>query len=151
MSWEKYFKRYIWDDERTPYLVPVGRLSRSQADYEIFAYTVFLGILYALVAIVALSPAAGGRSEGIALYAFSVVCAAIVFAFMKGTAAGVWCAASSLVGAVIYLVTGFGGNLGWIDHALIVGFLVLWVRYSLRVWQIARGYGTLGGAGAEQG
>lgn len=145
MNWETFIKRYIWDDERTPYLVPAARLTRRQADYEIFAYTLFLGILYGLIAIVALAPIGGGRSELIALYAFSVVCATLVFGIMKSVPAGLWCAASSLLGAVIYVATGFGGNLGWIDHALIVGFLAIWLRYSLRIGSLARLYPNLPG------
>lgn len=143
MSWEKFIKRYIWDDERTPYLVATAKLTRRQADYEIFAYTLFIGILYGLVALVALSPAAGGRSELIALYAFSTVCAALIFSIMKSQTAGAWCALSSVAGAIIYAATGFGGALGWIDHALIVAFLAIWLRYSVRIWQIAQGYGLL--------
>ncbi|MDX1540614.1 MAG: hypothetical protein R3349_04355 [Geminicoccaceae bacterium] len=143
MSWETFIKRYIWDDERTPYLVRVAKLTRRQADYEIFAYTLFLGLLYGLTAIVALSPAGGGRSELIALYAFSVVCAALIFSIMKSEVAGQWCAASSLVGAVIYAATGFGGGLGWIDHVLIAAFLAIWLRYSLRIWTLARTYPAL--------
>jgi hypothetical protein len=37
MNLEKYFKKYLWDDERTPYLVPVARMTRRQADYELHA------------------------------------------------------------------------------------------------------------------
>jgi hypothetical protein len=143
MSWERFIKRYIWDDERTPYLVPVARLTRRQADYEVFAYTLFLGLLYSLVAIVALSPAAGGRSELIAIYAFSVVCAALTFGILKSPLAGLWCAASSLVGVVIYLLTGFGSGLAWIDHLLIIGFMLVWLRYSLRIQALSRTYETL--------
>ena len=143
MSWEKFIKRYIWDDERTPYFVPVARLTRRQADYEIFAYTLFLGILYGLVALVALSPAAGGRSELIALYAFSVVCGALVFAIMKSATAGYWCAAAAPAAVAIYLLTGFGAGLGWIDHALIIAFMALWLRYSLRIIGLAQAYDDL--------
>ncbi|HEX6144578.1 MAG TPA: hypothetical protein VFZ01_17805 [Geminicoccaceae bacterium] len=147
MSWEKFIKRYIWDDERTPYLVPVARLTRRQADYEILACTLFLGILYGLVTLVALSPAAGGRSELVALYGFSVVCATLVFGIMKSPIAGLWCAASSLAGVLIYLATGFGAGLGWIDHALILAFMAIWLRYSLRIWALARAYPGLADAG----
>ena len=118
-------------------------LTGRQADYEICAYTLFLGFLFGLVAIVALSPAAGGRSEMIALYAFSVVCATLIFGIMKSDLAGYWCAAASLVGVVIYLATGFGGGLGWIDHALIVTFMAVWLRYSLRIAALARAYPDL--------
>ena len=45
VNWENLVKRYVWDDDRTPYLVPASRITRRQADYEIYAYTVFLGDL----------------------------------------------------------------------------------------------------------
>ena len=61
VSWEKLIKRYIWDDDRTPYLVPASRMTRKQADHEIFAYTIFLGILLAIVCLAAL-PIPAGRS-----------------------------------------------------------------------------------------
>lgn len=143
MSWEKFIKRYVWDDERTPYLVPVAKLTRRQADHEIFVYTLFLGILYALVALVALSPALGGPADLVALYGLSVVCATLVFGIMKSRLAGLWCAASSLIGVAIYLAAGFGGRLGWIDHAVILAFMAIWLRYSLRVWALARAYADL--------
>ncbi len=37
LDWEKLFKRYVWDDERTPYLTRVRNLSRVQAHYELSA------------------------------------------------------------------------------------------------------------------
>ena len=46
LNLEKYFKKYIWDDERTPYFVPASRMTRRQADYELHAYAIFVGILF---------------------------------------------------------------------------------------------------------
>jgi hypothetical protein len=31
MDWEKQFKKYVWDDDKTPYFTPVSRLNRRQA------------------------------------------------------------------------------------------------------------------------
>ncbi len=52
VNWEKLFKRYIWDDDRTPYFVPAARMTSKQADYEVFAYTIFLGSLLVIVGLV---------------------------------------------------------------------------------------------------
>ena len=39
MNWESFVKRYIWDDDRTPYLVRISRITRRQADHEVYLYT----------------------------------------------------------------------------------------------------------------
>jgi hypothetical protein len=48
--------------------------------------------------------------------------------------AGWYCAAAPLV------VYGFHPNLNTIDHAVLIGFGLIWLRYSLRVVAIARVY-----------
>ena len=75
MNWENFVKRYVWDDQRTPYLVRVSKITRRQADYEIYLYAVFLGLLFSVITMAGLSGALPeGRSEPVALYGFSVVC-----------------------------------------------------------------------------
>ena len=37
-SWEKYVKKYVWDDDSTPYFIPVRKLKRYQADKELLLY-----------------------------------------------------------------------------------------------------------------
>ena len=32
MSWDKYVKKYVWDDDKTPYFTPAQKLNKSQAD-----------------------------------------------------------------------------------------------------------------------
>ena len=55
LDWEGLFKRYVWDDRTTPYLVPLSKLNRRQADNEILIYSLFVGVLFGIVAITALS------------------------------------------------------------------------------------------------
>ena len=55
LDWEGLFKRYVWDNRTTPYLVPLSKLNRRQADNEILAYSLFVGVLFGIVAITALS------------------------------------------------------------------------------------------------
>ena len=90
LDWEGLFKRDVWVDRTTPYLVPLSKLNRRQADNEILAYSLFVGVLFGIVAITALSDATPhGRSPGIGLYGFSVVCACILFGCSKSYPAAV--------------------------------------------------------------
>jgi hypothetical protein len=141
LNLEKYIKRYVWDDERTPYLVPVARMTRRQADYELHAYSVFVGILFGMVAGGALlSQDPQIRSEAVAVYGFTVVCAAIIFAFTKAVPAAWYCAIVPLAALLYFFLYGFHPNLSTIDHVVSIVFGLIWLRYSLRVVAIARNY-----------
>ena len=72
LDWEKLFKRYVWHDERTPYLTRVANLTRIQAQYEIFGYALFMGVLSAMLSIVTLRPACRTVGGTWPVYAFSV-------------------------------------------------------------------------------
>ena len=79
MEWDKLLKRYVWDDDRTPYLVSVARLNQRQAGFELKAYAIFLGFLFAVVSVVALSAHGPmGRAPGVSMYCFTMVCAALI-------------------------------------------------------------------------
>jgi hypothetical protein len=138
---EKYIRKYVWDDERTPYLVPAARMTRRQADYELHAYAVFVGILFGLVAGGALlSQDPQVRSEAVAVYGFTVVCAALIFGFTKAVHAAWYCAAAPIVALLYFFLHGFHPSLSAIDHAFLIVFGVIWLRYSLRVVAIAKAY-----------
>jgi hypothetical protein len=94
LNLEKYFKKYIWDDERTPYFVPVRSMTRRQADYELHAYAIFVGILFAMVSGGALlSQDPHIKSDGVAVYGFTVICAAVILESTKAVQAAWYCAA----------------------------------------------------------
>ena len=150
MNLEKYFKKYIWDDQRTPYFVPVTRMTRVQADYEIHAYALFVGILFAVVTVGALlSQDPQVSSDAVAIYGLTVVCAAIVLGFTKHPHAALYCGAAPAVGLLYFFVYGFHSNLGAIDHMVMIVFGLIWLRYSLRVLAIARTYPTMPEASSE--
>ena len=84
LDWYKYVRRYFWDDETTPYLVPVERLHRRQADYEILAYVIFVSLLYGSVMLLTMSGrAVYADSFGVSLYALVVVCVSLLFAVTR--------------------------------------------------------------------
>lgn len=144
LNWEKLFKRYVWDDVRTPYFTSVAKLTRVQADYEVYAYALFLGIFFAVVAVTATTDRLpSGPAINVAVYAFSVVCAAAIFGFTKHYYAALYCAAAP-IGAALYLyLFGFHPNLGKIDHIVIFVVLLLWMRYSVRIVSIGKTYEAL--------
>jgi Flp pilus assembly protein protease CpaA len=141
MDWEKIFKKYVWDEQKTPYLTRVSELTRTQASNELFVYALFLGIFFAVVAMVSLTGVGHpGRSPGVALYAFSIVCAAILLGATRHYYAAVYCTTAPPAALLYFYLFGFHPNLGAIDHAVIVFVVVIWLRYSFRVLAIGKGY-----------
>ena len=75
MDWYEYLKKYVWDEHKTPFLVNVGKLNKSQADSEIFLYALFLSAPGALVGVAAVSHGLQAGIDGLALigaYGFSL-------------------------------------------------------------------------------
>lgn len=150
MDWEKLVKRYVWDDDRTPYFVVVKNLTRRQADYEIFAYTVFVGVLFFIVAVILASQNGPyGASYGAAIYALSVVGAIIAFQITKHAHAAIYCAGAPIAALLYLWLYGFHPNLDSIDHLAIIVFMLAWLRYAWRVIAIGRAYDDMPDARAK--
>jgi len=144
MSWDKQFKKYVWDDDKTPYFIPVLKLNRRQAGNEVYVYALFIGIFFCAIALLANSGAlAHGRSFAIALYAFTMVCAAIVFGFTKHPFAAWYCALAPVAALGYFFYFGFHPDSGTVDHIVILVLVGLWMRYSWRVIAIGRHYEDL--------
>jgi hypothetical protein len=144
LDWEHLFKRYIWDDRTTPYLVPVRKLNRQQADYEILAYSIFLGMLFGVVSVTALTDIGPqGRSPNMALYAFTVACAAAAFGSTKSYPAALYLSASPLAGICYLLFFGLGSERHLFDTLLVGSLLLLLLSYSRRIVTLARIYPTI--------
>jgi len=138
---DKFFRKYVWDDERTPYLVSVARLTRRQIEYEMRFYAVFSGVLFALISLAALSnslPHGGARS--VSLFAFTQVCAALLLGVTRGAWAALYCASAPLAALAYFALFGFHPALGTADKALLLALMVLWVVYCARLVAIARAY-----------
>jgi dipeptide/tripeptide permease len=141
MSWEKYLKRYVWDDAKTPYFVRVAKMNKVQANNEIFAYALFLAVLFGVISVASLSgDAPQGRSSAISIYAFSVVCGAIFLAMTKSYYAACFCASAPLAALLHFFLEGFHPRLGLIDELLLLAITLAILRYSLRVIAIAKNY-----------
>ncbi len=141
MSWDKFVKKYVWDDTKTPYFVRVAKLNKVQAGYEIFSYSLFLAILFAVVSVVSLSDQAPqGRSDVVSIYAFCVVCGAIILAMTKSPAAAYVCASAPPAALLYFFLKGFPSGLGEIDKWLLVAAALGLLGYSIRVVTMAKAY-----------
>lgn len=141
LDWEKLFKRYVWHDERTPYLTRVANLTRIQARYEIFGYALFMGVLSGALSIFTLSPSLPhGGAAIVPLYAFSVCCAAVILGFTRHPWAALWCALAPLAALAYFALWGFHPGLESGDKALLVAVASAGLLYSARVVRVAHAW-----------
>jgi hypothetical protein len=143
MDWEKLFLKYIWNDQTTPYLVPLDKLNQRQGNSEILIYSLFLGVFFGIVAIISLRGGPDGRSLGAAYYGFSVVCAAVLFTIMKSYAAALYMSATPAVALVYIYFYGLGSQREVFDTLIVTVILLLLLRYSFRIVALARLYPDL--------
>ena len=143
---DKFFRKYVWDDERTPYLVSVGRLSQRQIGYELRFYAVFSGGPFGLVSIASLSSSLPhGDARGVSLYAFTQVCAALLLGATRSAWAAMYCASAPLAVLLYFGLFGFHPNLGPGDKALLMLAAMAWVVYGGRLIAIARAHPNAAG------
>jgi hypothetical protein len=141
LDWEKLFKRYVFDDVKTPYFVAAGRLTQTQARYELFIYTLFMGVLFGVVGVASISTELPHRGAiGVPVYALSVVWAAVLFGFTRHAWAAAYCASAPVAALLYFALFGFHPNLGPWDKTLLVVVVLAWLRYSWRVLMIVRAY-----------
>ena len=150
-EWEKLVKRYVWNDERTPYFTRVAKLSRRQAHYELFGYAFFTGLLFGVLSVASLSTnLPHADAAWVSLYAFTVCCAAIGLGATRHPWAALWCAVAPLAAILYFALYGFHPNLETPDKVLIVGLMLGWLMYGRRVVAVAQAWPDLAGP-AEPG
>lgn len=150
MDWEKLFLKYIWNDQTTPYLVPLEKLNQRQGNSEILIYSIFLGVFFGITALISLRGGPDERSLGVAFYGFSVVCAAALFIIMKSYQAALYLSVTPAVALVYLYFYGLGSERELFDTVIVTVILILLLRYSLRIVAIARAYPELPAAGPDE-
>lgn len=141
MGWPDLVRKYVWDEEKTPYLVRSGRLRPGQARSELFVYAFLLAILAAVVAVVAatgddrLGPLA---SPEVALYALTILAAAIVLGVSGHPAAAAYCATAPVAVGLGALAGVLRPDMAGAETVVLAAFGVLWLGYATRIVRIAR-------------
>ncbi|NKB60029.1 MAG: hypothetical protein GKS00_27265 [Alphaproteobacteria bacterium] len=107
--WEKYVKKYVWDDDKTPYFIPVSKLMRDQADKEIFLYCFFLAIPAALINAVFVSELYKGDFGNLALglYGTSILACVVYLKIRKSTYSALFAISAPIVLLLHFAVNGF--------------------------------------------
>ena len=141
MDWDKYLKRYVWDDDKTPYFISTSKLNRRQAEYEFRAFGILVGFLFVLLTILTLSSQAPmGRSVGASFYSMTMVVGCIGLNYTRNYLVAVYCALAPLA-IVIYLsLHGFPPKMAMVDHVVVGSLLLAWGGYSFRLVSIAKRY-----------
>ena len=140
-GWYKYMRKYVWDDQKTPYLIASDKLTQKQADNEIFAYVCLISIAFSVVAIIfASANSPYGQLFGLTFYAFSVAISAIMLNLFKHIYPAIYCGLAPIAILLFFLIKGFPPNTHAIDWLVLVAFLLLWAWYSLRIINIAKMY-----------
>ena len=142
MEWEKLFKRYVWNDQTTPYLTSVKKLTQRQANSEVFIYSLFIGIFFIVACIAAIRNGANTASAGIALYSFSTVCAAVIFCYLKSYYASLYLSAAPLTIIAYIFISNHVISSHSFDTLIVVVILLLVLRYSFRIIAISQYYHT---------
>jgi len=145
-EWEKFVKRYVWNDERTPYFTRVAKLSRRQAHYELFGHALLLGVLSGVLAVAALSTdLPHGDARGVSLYAFTVCCTSVLLGATRHPWAAIWCAGAPLAALAYLAFYGFPRDLDDAGKLLIVGANAGLLLYGPRLVAVARAWPGLSG------
>jgi len=150
MNWEKLFLKYVWNDQTTPYLVPVAKLNQRQGNSEILIYSLFLAVFFGATALMSLRGGPEGRSLGVAFYGFSVVCASVIFIIMKSYPAALYLSATPAVALAYIYFYGLGSEREMFDTVIVTVILILLLRYSLRIVALARSYPDFPDAGSDE-
>lgn len=139
MDWPSLVRKYVWNEEKTPYLVRSDHLTPGQVRSELFVYAFLLAILASVVALVG---AAGDSRVGplaspaVALYALTILAGAIVLGVSGHPAAAAYCATAPVamgLGALLgVLRPGMAGG----EMVFLAALSVLWLGYAARVVRI---------------
>ena len=140
MSWPDFVRKYVWSEEKTPYLVPVAKLSRSQARNELFVFSVLTAAFFFVIGLLALLAADFPLA---AAYCFLLCSSAIALGATRHYLAAIVCATAPPALLAYLLAAGFPAALHLADKLLIGAAALLVGLYALRVVAIARTYPRL--------
>ena len=108
--WEKYVKKYVWDEDKTPYFIPASKLKRDQANKEIFLYCFFLAVPAALFVasfVSALQATGELHNLSLGLYAASILICAAYLKLKISTTAALFAINAPIVLLLHFAINGF--------------------------------------------
>lgn len=138
-DWPGLVRRYVWDEERTPYLVASHRLTTRQIRSELFAYAFLLAILAAVATVAAVARSGSGVLSALAvLYAPTVLVAAVLLGVTGRPAAAAYCATAPLAAIGAAAAGLVRPDMRGAEWVVFLAFAGLWLGYAARIFRIAR-------------
>jgi len=139
--WEKYVRKYVWDDDKTPYFIAASKLKQDQANKEIFLFCFFLATPAALIVAAYASAlfekgATGNLTVG--LYSASILLCAAFLHIRKSVTAALYAISAPIVLLLHFAINGFASRLHFVEQIGMIIVVLLWLRYTLRVVAIAK-------------
>ena len=139
MNWENLFKKYVWN-EQTPYLTSVEKLTLKQANSELLIYCIFIGIFFLVASIAAIKSAPDTSHSGVAIYSFSIVCACVIFLFLKNYLTALYLSTGPIIVLAYIYLYDTTGQRNDIDTLIVTVILLCVIRYSFRAVAISKIY-----------
>ena len=151
LDWENMFKRYISNSTKTPYFVAVDKLTRVQANNEIFVFAVFQSVLLLLFAVVSTSDLMPHTGNPLVPFVtFALLGATAAYGASKHYMAAAAACVAPIAAGLYCAVFGFHPNLGSGDKIVLVTLLAVWARYCWRILGIARRYEEMAPGGPDK-
>ena len=141
IAWEKYVRKYVWDDDKTPYFIAASKLKQDQANKELFLFCFFLATPAALI-VAAYANAlyeegvAGNLTVG--LYSASILVCAAFLHIRKSVTAALYAISAPIVVLLHFAINGFPSRLHAVEQIGMIIIVLLWLRYTFRVVAIAK-------------
>ena len=143
-KWNEFLKRYVWDEETTPYFTAVPKLSREQADSELFFFALMATVLFGIATFASMSGQAPyGVSKLAAIYCFTVVAGAVLVGTVKTVYAAIYTMSAPIAALVALFFLGFPESMALVDELVLLALLLLVTRYMWRGILICHVYSIL--------
>ena len=140
-NWEKWTKKYVWDDEKTPFFISIEKLTKLQAKKELFLYLLFVGTPFGLIGFMSLAGITRGEHLGylfLLIYSVTIMISLYFLSATKSSYAAFYSATAPLVLFLFLLIDGFPPKLDEVGQSALLVFLLLWLRYAMRIIRICR-------------
>lgn len=145
-SWFYKVKKYVWHEEKTPFHLAPFELNRKQAHNELFLFASIEGVLASLFIYGFLTQIVrSGEIDYLPGLGYCLMLVGALYFLVKHKL--IWAGLFSLTPPIVIFGTllwlGFHPNNGFIEKILIGGFLIFWIFYAKRIFEITRNYHLL--------
>ena len=145
-SWFYKVKKYVWHEEKTPFHLAPFELNRKQAHNELFLFASIEGVLASLFIYGFLTQIVrSGEIDYLPGLGYCLMLVGALYFLVKHKL--IWAGLFSLTPPIVIFGTllwlGFHPNNGFIEKILIGGFLIFWIFYAKRIFEIIRNYHLL--------